>query len=103
MNTLRRTKTGPFTIEESHTLKEIETLKNNGELEKIIIPVDRMFEEYPKIKLNPKQVKSVTNGVQMTYNGKEGQSYRVYDEKNNFLCISKITDGKLKLEKSFWN
>ena len=103
MNTLRRTKTGPFTIEESHTLKEIETLKNNGELEKIIIPVDRMFEEYPKIKLNPKQVKSVTNGVQMTYSGKEGQSYRVYDEKNNFLCISKITDGKLKLEKSFWN
>ena len=103
MNTLRRTKTGPFTIEESHTLKEIETLKNNGELEKIIIPVDRMFEEYPKIKLNPKQVKSVTNGVQMTYNGKEGQSYRVYDEKNKFLCISKITDGKLKLEKSFWN
>lgn len=81
MNTLRRTKTGPFTIEESHTLKEIETLKNNGELEKIIIPVDRMFEEYPKIKLNPKQVKSVTNGVQMTYNGKEGQSYRVYDRK----------------------
>ena len=52
-------------------------MKNNGELEKIIIPVDRMFEEYPKIKLNPKQVKSVTNGVQMTYNGKEGQSYRV--------------------------
>ena len=103
MNTLRRTKTGPFTIEESHTLKEIEILKNNGELEKIIIPDDRMFEEYPKIKLNPKQVKSVTNGVQMTYNGKEGQSYRVYDEKNNFLCISKITDGKLKLEKSFWN
>ena len=103
MNTLRRTKTGPFTIEESHTLKEIETLKNNGELEKIIIPVDRMFEEYPKIKLNPKQVKSVTNGVQMTYSGKEGQSYRVYDEKNKFLCISKITDGKLKLEKSFWN
>ena len=103
MNTLRRTKTGPFTIEEGHTLKEIETLKNNGELEKIIIPVDRMFEEYPKIKLNPKQVKSVTNGVQMTYSGKEGQSYRVYDEKNKFLCISKITDGKLKLEKSFWN
>ena len=33
MNTLRRTKTGPFTIEESHTLKEIEILKNNGELE----------------------------------------------------------------------
>ena len=65
-------------------------MKNNGELEKIIIPVDRMFEEYPKIKLNPKQVKSVTNGVQMTYNGKEGQSYRVYDEKINFCVYQRL-------------
>ena len=62
-----------------------------------------MFEEYPKITLNPKQVKSVTNGMAMTYKGIEGQSYRVYDENEKFLCISKITDGRLKLEKSFWN
>ena len=27
MNTLRRTKTGPFTIEESHTLKEIRNIE----------------------------------------------------------------------------
>jgi tRNA pseudouridine55 synthase len=103
MNTLSRTKTGPFSIDESHTLKEIETLRDNGNLEDILIPVDRMFEEYPKITLNAKQVKSVTNGVQMTYNGKEGQSYRIYDEDGAFLCVSKITDGRLKLEKSFWS
>ena len=104
MNTLRRTKTGPFTIEESHTLKEIETLKNNGELEKIIIPVDRMFEEYPKIKLNPKQVKSVTNGVQMTYSGKEGQSYRVYDEKNKFYsrAFKRIEKKRWFYPKRIW-
>ncbi|MGN0107124.1 MAG: tRNA pseudouridine(55) synthase TruB [Hominilimicola sp.] len=103
MNTLRRIKTGPFSVEESHTIKEIENLKENGKLEDIIIPVDRMFEEYPQITLNPKQVKSVTNGMAMTYKGIEGQPYRVYDENGIFLCISKITDGRLKLEKSFWN
>ncbi len=103
MNTLRRVKTGPFTIDESHTLKELREMKDNGCLEDVIIPVDRMFMEYPEIILNRKQVKSVTNGVRMTYNGKEGQSYRVYDENKRFLCISKIVDGKLKLEKSFWN
>ncbi len=103
MNTLERTKTGPFSIEESYTVKEIETLCANGNLEDILIPADRMFEEYPKIKLNPKQVKSVTNGVRMSYNGAEGQSYRVYDDKGKFLCISKIEDGRLRLEKSFWS
>lgn len=98
MTSLRRTKTGNFTIEESHTLEEI---KNAG-AEKFIIPTDRMFMEYPAVTLNPKQVKSVTNGVSMTYRGEEGQIYRVYDSENNFLCVSKITDGKLKLIKSFW-
>lgn len=103
MNTLRRTKTGPFTIEDSYTLKELEVLKEKGQLESVLISVDRMFESYPKIILNPKQVKSITNGVQMSYNGIEGQSYRLYDEKGKFLCISKMQDGKLKLEKAFWN
>ena len=104
MNTLRRTRTGQFTIEESHTLSEIKELKESGGIESIIIPADRMFEEYPSVTLNPKQVKSVTNGVAMTYReGQEGQTYRVYDNENKFLCISRITDGRLKLIKSFWS
>lgn len=103
MNTLRRVKTGPFTIDESHTVKELNLLKDAGNIDSVLIPVDRMFMEYPEIILNPKQVKSITNGVQMTYNGKEEQSYRVYDENKKFLCISKIVNGRLKLEKSFWN
>ena len=37
MNTLRRTRTGQFTIEESHTLSEIKELKENGGIESIII------------------------------------------------------------------
>ncbi|MCI8520614.1 MAG: tRNA pseudouridine(55) synthase TruB [Clostridia bacterium] len=104
MNTLRRTRTGQFTIEESHTLSEIKELKENGGIESIMIPADRMFTEYPSVTLNPKQVKSVTNGVAMTYReGQEGQTYRVYDNENKFLCISRITDGRLKLIKSFWS
>ena len=109
MTKLRRTKTGIFTISESHTLEELGTLKaanaeaSLGTLESVLIPVDKIFEDYPEIILNEKQKRSVTNGVRMTYKGKENQSYRVYDENKNFLCISKIIDGKLTLEKSFWS
>ena len=104
MTKLRRTKTGIFNISQSHTLEELGTLnEEKGTLKSVLIPVDKIFEDYPEIILNEKQKKSVTNGVRMTYKGRENQSYRVYDEDKNFLCISKIIDGKLTLEKSFWS
>ncbi|MBQ2670755.1 MAG: tRNA pseudouridine(55) synthase TruB [Clostridia bacterium] len=104
MTKLRRTKTGIFDISESHTLEELGTLKKEtGTLKQVLITVDKLFYEYPEIILNEKQKKSVTNGVRMTYKGRENQVYRVYDENKNFLCISKIIDGKLTLEKSFWS
>lgn len=99
MNTLRRTKTGCFSIKKSHTLEEIE----KEDIKKFLLPVDKMFMEYPFIVLNEKQVKSVVNGVRMTYNGIEGQTYRLYDEEDRFLCISEMENGRLKLVKSFWN
>ncbi|MBQ3462649.1 MAG: tRNA pseudouridine(55) synthase TruB [Clostridia bacterium] len=103
MTKLRRTKTGIFAISESYTLEELGTLNELGTLKNVLIPIDKIFEKYPEIILNEKQKKSVTNGVRMTYKGRENQSYRVYDENKNFLCVSKIIDGKLTLEKSFWS
>lgn len=103
MKELRRTKTGCFTIDESYTMEALGTLKDVGTLKNALIPVDTVFEELPAVTLNDKQKRSVINGVRMTYKGIENQSYRIYDENNNFLCISKILDGKLVLEKSFWS
>ena len=93
----------PFSIDKSYTVEELEALKDKGRLQDALISVDTLFSEYPAVYLNPKQVKSVTNGVRMTYRGEENQLYRVYDENKSFLCVSKIIDGKLTLEKSFWS
>lgn len=104
MNTLRRIKTGIFDLSQSHTLEELGTLKSGdtGTLKEVLIPTDRVFEDLPCIKLNEKQKRSVVNGVRMTYKGIENQDYRVYDENGEFLCVSKIVDGRLTLVKSFW-
>lgn len=104
MNTLRRIKTGMFDLSQSHTLEELGTLKSGdtGTLKEVLIPTDRVFEDLPCIKLNEKQKRSVVNGVRMTYKGIENQDYRVYDENGEFLCVSKIVDGKLTIVKSFW-
>lgn len=103
MNTLVRTKTGRFRIEESYTLDNLAKMKEEGTLSDAITHVDALFEEYPKIELNEKQTRSITNGIRMSYRGIEGQSYRLYDNNGLFLCISKCEEGRLVLEKSFWS
>lgn len=104
MNTLRRTKTGMFTIDRSITLDDLRLCAENGTIDEVIIPIDKIFDGYPAVTLNEKQVKSITNGVAMTYRaGIEGETYRIYDNEGNFLCISKMIEGRLKLQKSFWS
>ena len=103
MNTLRRTMTGPFALSDSFTTEQLREMNEEGTLEAALIAADSMFADYPAINLNAKQTRSITNGIRMSYKGIENQSYRLYDEENNFLCISKCIDGKLVLEKSFWN
>ena len=100
MTSLRRTASGRFTEKDAFTPEEL----SNMNIEDAVIKTDRLFAEYPEIHLNEKQTKSIVNGVRMTWRGgREGQCYRLYDMNNSFLCISKCVDGRLWLEKSFWN
>lgn len=101
MSALKRVETAGFSIENSYTLDELAAM---DELESVLLPTDKLFSDLPSIHLNEKQEKSITNGVRMTWrNGIEGQSYRLYSQSGRFLCISKITDMKLVLVKSFWS
>lgn len=100
MTALRRTATGRFTLENAVEPEEL----CGGSLEEMLLPVDDIFEDCPKIFLNEKQKRSIVNGVRMTWRtGTEGQSYRLYDENGDFLCVSKCEEGRLRLEKSFWS
>ncbi len=103
MNTLRRTKSGMFTIDESFTQSEVLAIKETASLESIVIPVDRLFDDLDKVVLNDKQSKRVIDGVRVSANGiVDGKQYRVYDTHNVFLCVSTAKDGRLVLDKSFW-
>ncbi len=100
MTNLVRTQTAGFTLDKAYTIDELDAL---SDLSVAVLPTDSLFSHLPAITLNEKQGKSITNGVQMTWrNGIEGQSYRLYSDDGRFLCISRIEEMKLVLEKSFW-
>lgn len=104
MNTLVRTKSADFTLTQSYTQEKLLEMKENGSLESAVIPVDELFSDYPKVKLDAFLSAKTKNGVRIRRkNLTEGTLYRLYDENNLFLCISKYINGELILEKAFWS
>lgn len=104
MNTLVRTKSAGFTLEESHTPEELLEMKKNGTLEGIVIPVDKLFPDYEEVCLDAFLSGKAKNGIPIRKKGlKEGKLYRIYDENHEFLCISEYRENALYLKKAFWN
>lgn len=102
MSKLERTKSGRFDIKDAYTLSQIEEMLEKGDMG-FLVPVDVVFEEYERLTITEKKAKKMCNGTQISLQGLvEGKTYRVYDEKGNFLTISKAENGLLKILKTFY-
>ena len=102
MSALERTRSGRFSIEDAYTTDEIEEMFKSGDLS-FFTEVDKVFEEYPKLIISGRKAALMCNGVRVSTQGiTEGEIYRVYDEKNNFLTISQGENGVLKILKTFY-
>ena len=53
MEELVRTRSGRFKIKDSLRLSQIEDLRDKGEIEHFVLPVDCVFEELPKLTMKP--------------------------------------------------
>ena len=103
MNSLERTKSGEFDIKNAYTFSQLEKMKESGTLSDALIPVDKIFADLKAVKVDERQKRFIVSGVRVRYKGlSENESYRIYDQQGNFLCISKCIDERLTLEKSFF-
>lgn len=94
MDSLVRTKTGVFKIENAYTLAEIEKYRDNNELFKIVTPVDEFFADYAKAFVKDDALKLLVNGnVLDNSNFCETDiksltaKIRVYDSKGEFYGV----------------
>ena len=62
MESLVRTRVSVFTLEEAHTLTQIEQTRDDGTRESLILPVDRVFAGRPKCKVLPEAFRFLQNG-----------------------------------------
>lgn len=101
MSSLRRVKAGAFSIENAHTLTEIQSAADNGTVAEFILPVDTLFLDYPEISVPEALEKKLRCGNIVNISAEDGK-YRVYNEAGEFLLLGEVNGGKLKTIKSFF-
>lgn len=99
MESLLRTRSGMFSVEDSLTIQEIGERKADGVLDEILLPVDQVFFRYPAVHVRRSSEKTARNGGSLSVsevreipetfrNLQEGQGYvRLYDENGHFIAL----------------
>lgn len=104
---LNRHIAGNFTLQDCYTLEQLQQMTNEGKLEENLIPVEKVFEQLPKIRLNEVQTKKFLNGVKLDLNRIRYEDrlgfHRVFDSKGHFLGLASLNLEKMELiiEKMF--
>lgn len=65
MTSLVRTSSAGFRLDECYTLEEIQRARDEDRLEDLILPIERVFEKLPKLRLGEAQTRMYRNGVKL--------------------------------------
>ena len=94
MEALLRTRVGPFALEEACRLEEVASALKTGELGKMLCPIDRLFAEYPAVRVKEGWEKLAYNGNGLKRSMTDGDReikddacVRLYDAGGNFLAL----------------
>ncbi len=108
MSSLRRTKSGAFSIENAYTLEELEAMSYEERIS-LLLPLESAFEDVEKVTLAPFFAKLCKSGCEI-YLKKIGKNFdlgkrlRIYDESGFFALgeVREYKDGKaIKMIKLF--
>ena len=101
MAELRRTRLGDFNIEEAHTVSQLEEAFKAGEIDRLMLGVDRVFARYPSATLPERDERAVRCGNPVKTDLADGK-YRIYSQSGEFLMLAEARGNTMRTEKSFF-
>ena len=102
MVSLKRTKVGNFGIEDAYTLSQIEDMAKEGNLCEILLPVEKVFEKLPEIRVKETAMKALLNGNQLkkeeilmlSDEALKAEEVRVYGADGRFYGVYGYQEGR---------
>ena len=111
MQSLKRTRVGSFSIDNSYTLSQIEQMVQAGKTDEILTPIDEMFSDSRKIIISQEYDKLLYNGNKLPYNSIQGKNdvqhnedeqVRVYDKNDEFVGVYRFEGNEFVPVKMFY-
>lgn len=90
MSFLTRLRSGPFTIEDSYSLEELENTNDADMPVKALLPMDWALKDFPCVRVDDKDAKRLKNGLNIPLEGISADFARVYHESGCFIAIGKV-------------
>ncbi len=101
MDSLLRTASGAFVLENSVKLAGVEEMCRAGRLSELLVPIDRVFGELPQLTLTADGERLVRNGNQIARQlcrekgeAEDGDQFRVYGTDGSFLAVYRWSSGR---------
>ena len=101
MSSLRRTRSGRFSVENAFTLEQVQQAADSGTAESLLLPVDTLFQDSPLLCVNAAEEKRIRVGSAIPVSSPDG-IYRVYSADGVFLALSQVQRGRKRKKKSFF-
>ncbi len=106
MTSLERTYACGIELSECFSLEELQSLSEKGELEKALIPLDKLLAAYPEITVTDNQAVRFSNGGSLMRERVKGLTengiYRVYGQ-GRFLGLGELDETDLKVKRVYNN
>lgn len=101
MSSLRRIEAGRFSLENAVTLQQVQDYVNRGEAERLLMPVDKLFDHCPECSVNDFQEKRLRSGTLVDVELPDGD-YRVYSGAGEFLLLGRVKNNVITTVKNFF-
>ena len=101
MSALRRTEAGCFRVSDAITISQVQYLRDIGEIENHLLPVDTLFSREKACTASAGEERLIRCGTDYETALPDGV-YRVYSEAGSFLMLGKAESGTMKTIKNFF-
>ncbi len=100
MCSLRRTRSGRYTLEGALTLEQVQDAKENGTLQGLLAGVDTVFDALPAVTVPESILEKLKNGCACRFDHVDGR-LRVYGGDGAFYGVAEVRENQLQVEKLF--
>ena len=101
MSALRRVAAGAFSVENAHSIEEVQREADAGRAQSLLLPVDSLFADSGALTVGAAEEKRIRCGGEIDRDLEDG-TWRVYAENGAFLALSRAASGRLTTIKSFF-